>query len=379
MTPLLQRSRRALVTAAVLALGLGGLATVAAPTGAAAAPSGTPASSTPYHPGHVSPTDFSWKLTATGSTARLRGLSAVSSQVAWASGTEGTVLRTTDGGRTWQSVGPPGTEALQFRDIEATSARHAVIMSIGDTVDAFRLYVTDNGGATWTETFRNTEPTAFYDCMAFVTPSRGVAVSDPVDGKFRVIETRNAGRSWSIVDPAGMPAAKDGEFAFAASGTCVTATLGKLWLASGGVNPGRVFRSNDLGHRWAVTDTPVAGGPTAGIFSVRFRDWFTGIIVGGDYTVLAGDVANAAYSRDGGRTWQAARTNPGGFRSGSAWVGFSNVALAVGPSGSDVSLDAGRSWAGFDTGTFDSVECTAFGACWASGEQGRVATLAVSH
>src|SRR5204862_3614676 len=74
---------------------------------------------------------LSWELTPTGSTARLRGLSVVSRTVAWASGTGGTVLRTTDGGATWASVGPPGTSTLQFRDIEATSDRHAVILSIG--------------------------------------------------------------------------------------------------------------------------------------------------------------------------------------------------------------------------------------------------------
>lgn len=303
--------------------------------------------------------------------------------VAWASGTGGTVLRTTDGGATWASVGPPGTEDLQFRDIEATSARHAVILSIGEGTDS-RIYVTDDGGAHWAESFRNPDPAAFYDCVAFATPWHGLAMSDPVDGKFRIIETKDAGHSWSLVDPAGMPPAQAGEAGFAASGTCLTATLGRYWLGSGGADPGRVFRSNDAGHTWSVANTPLAGSPSAGVFSVRFRDWFNGIAVGGDYLAPTAGVANAAYSKDGGRTWKPATTPPGGYRSGSAWVApwatrWVPTAIAVGPTGSDVTRDGGRTWTGFDSGSFDSVECALDGACWASGEQGRVATLTMGR
>ena len=50
------------------------------------------------------------------------------------------------------------------------------------------------------------------------------------------------------------------------------------------------------------------------------------------------------------------------------------IAVAVGPTGSDVTLDQGRTWQGFDDGSFDTVDCAA-GACWASGEAGRAAYL----
>ena len=79
---------------------------------------------------------FSWVVTPTGTTAHFRGLSAVSAKVAWVSGytpTDGVVLRTTDGGTSWQSVGPPAAAGLQFRDIQAFDKDHAVIVSIGPT------------------------------------------------------------------------------------------------------------------------------------------------------------------------------------------------------------------------------------------------------
>ena len=43
-----------------------------------------------------------WRDLATGSDAQFRGLAPVTGKVAWVSGTEGTVLRTTDGGRRWK-------------------------------------------------------------------------------------------------------------------------------------------------------------------------------------------------------------------------------------------------------------------------------------
>ncbi len=164
--------------------------------------------------------EYSWELTPTGSTARLRGLSAVSERIAWASGSVGTVLRTTDQGATWQSVGPPGTSALQFRDIEAFDANTALILSIGTGTDS-RIYRTTDAGQTWTLVFQNTDPNAFYDCMAWFDKHRGLALSDPVNGRFRILATDDGGQTWHVVD-ADMPPALPGEFAFAASGQCIT-------------------------------------------------------------------------------------------------------------------------------------------------------------
>ncbi|MEJ3746821.1 oxidoreductase [Actinomycetes bacterium KLBMP 9797] len=319
-----------------------------------------------------------WEPSDTGVTARLRGLSVVSARVAWASGSAGTVLRTVDGGRTWRQVGPPGTADLQFRDIEAFSADRAVALSIGEG-EASRVYATSDGGRTWTETFRNDEPRAFYDCLAFFDHRRGLALSDPVDGRFRVAATADGGRSWRVLPGDGVPAAIEGEFAFAASGTClVTAERGGpwAWFATGGGASARVFASRDYGRTWRVSDTPVPSGPSAGIYSLAFRDPGHGIAVGGDFAVPASAPDGAAVSRDAGRSWTVAATVPGEYRSGAAWLPrTARAAVAVGPTGSDVTYDGGRTWTRFDTGSYDAVDCAPDGACWASGEQGRTARL----
>ncbi|CAL9525121.1 Ycf48-like protein [Actinosynnema sp. ALI-1.44] len=311
-----------------------------------------------------------WELRPTGVDARLRGLSAVSPRVAWVSGSAGTVLRTVDGGATWASVGPPGTADLQFRDIQAFDARHAVVLSIGPG-ESSRIYRTVDGGASWTEAFRNTDPAAFYDCVAFFDRWRGLAMSDPVDGRFRVLRTVDGGRTWAQVPESNFPPALPGEAGFAASGQCVATAGGRdAWIATGGGATARVLHSADGGWRWTVADTPLLSSPSAGVFAVAFRDPRHGLAIGGDYANPTGAVANLARSRDGGRTWSS-QSGPVGYRSGLAWHGSS--VIAVGPTGSDVSRDGGRTWWAFDGGSFDTVDCA--GVCWAAGEKGRVGVL----
>jgi photosystem II stability/assembly factor-like uncharacterized protein len=317
--------------------------------------------------------EYAWQLTPTGSTAGLRGLSAISADVAWASGSLGTVLRTVDRGATWQNVPPPGTSALQFRDIEAFDAQNAVILSIGSGTDS-RVYVTSDGGQSWTQTFTNDDPNAFYDCMTFFDRKRGLALSDPVDGRFRIIATKDGGRSWSVVQ-ADMPAALPGEFAFAASGQCIVSEGGKhAWFATGGGAESRVFRSDDRGESWEVTSTPVPSGPSAGIFALAFRNPRHGLVVGGDFAAPTVAPDAVALSDDAGATWRLATSPPGEYRSGAHWVTGREI-VAVGPTGSDVSYDRGNTWVRFDDGSFDTVDCATPRACWASGTQGRVAFL----
>ena len=320
---------------------------------------------------------YAWQETPTGSTARLRGLDAVSPRVAWASGSLGTVLRTTDRGRTWESIGPPGTESLQFRDIEAFDSRRAVILSIGPGADS-RVYWTSNAGRSWTLAWVNEEPDAFYDCMTFFDGRRGLALSDPVDGRFRLVETNDGGRSWRILD-AEMPPALPGEFAFAASGQClVSHGSRRAWFATGGGAEARVFRTEDGGRSWKVASTPVRSGATAGIYALAFRDSRHGLAIGGDFTTPTVAPDALALTSDGGRSWRLVADAPNEYRSGAAWLD-GRTAIAVGPTGSNVSTDRGRTWTLFDRGSYDTVDCTRGRTCWASGEQGRAAYLVVAR
>lgn len=318
----------------------------------------------------------SWQIRSTGTDEEFRGLSARSATKAWVSGENGSVQRTVDGGRSWKDVTPRQTDGMALRDIETFGHGRAVTLAIGTGEDS-RIYRTADGGRHWREVFRNQEPTAFYNCLAFSRNGTGLALSDPVDGRFQLARSTDRGRTWTPYSPDWMPTARDGEFAFAASGTClVSGPKGNYWFASGGVTHPRVFHSSNYGRTWSVRATDMRGGPSAGIYSLDFRTALRGVAVGGDFAAETDGSKAAARTRDGGRVWINSADPVGGYRSGVAYLpGAPGTIVAVGPTGSDVSTDGGRSWTTFDDDRYDGIQCAHDGACWGSGTDGRVARL----
>jgi photosystem II stability/assembly factor-like uncharacterized protein len=324
----------------------------------------------------IQPPLLHWEALTTGVTARLRGASAVTDRVVWASGANGTIVRTTDRGATWKMLTIPGTEKLDFRDIDAIDERTAYVLSIG-AGEASRIYKTVDGGATWRQQFVNHDPKAFFDAMAFWDAKRGIAVSDSVDGQFVIVETKDGGESWTHVPAAALPAALPNEGFFAASGTNVAVLPpNHVWFGTGAASEARVLRSSDGGRTWSVAKTPIAAGPSAGIFSVAFSDANHGVIVGGDYKVESAAIDNAAVTSDGGAHWTLVK-GLSGFRSVAARVAIGRTSfVAVGPSGADYSADGGRTWTpvagpGFHAFSAASGKLIGFGV----GEKGSAAAL----
>lgn len=326
--------------------------------------------------------DPEWQESVVDPGQSFRGLDAVDRRTAWigggssTAGGAGSVWRTTDGGETWEDVSPPGSEGLMFRDVEARSADAALVLAIGPG-EASRIYRTTDGGATWTETFRNPDPAAFYNCMDFFPGGkRGLAVSDPVDGKFRIISTDDGGQTWEVLPVDGMPDST-GEFNFAASGDCLVIRGGQAWFGSGGV-ASRVFHSTDRGLTWEASDSTIPAGEAAGVFGLAFKNPRVGVAVGGDFAAAEAGEDASAYTADG-RTWR----NGGDLEvlaEDAAWVpGRSHTLLSVGESGetagSHVSRDGGRSWTPFGDLGYHTLDCTTDGSCWAAGGGGRVALL----
>ncbi len=315
----------------------------------------------------------SWKHVDVNTSQGFRGLAAVDASTAWVGGSTGGVWRTVDAGKTWQKVGPELKKPLLFRDVEAVDADTAQILAIGPGRKS-RIYRTTDGGATWDRTFTNKDQDAFYDCMAmFPDGAHGLAMSDPVRGKFRIIRTEDGGLTWSEVSRKGMPPAVDGEFGFAASGTClVTAGDSDAYFASGG-GASRIFSSKDFGTTWVAAKSRIPAAEAGGVFSLAFKAKREGIAVGGDFTDPDNGRRMSAYGSR--KAWKPGG-DLGGYRSGVAWLpGEKPVAVAVGPTGSDITHDGGRTWTTFDADSFDAVMCATDGTCWASGADGAVAIL----
>jgi photosystem II stability/assembly factor-like uncharacterized protein len=319
-----------------------------------------------------------WTPEPSVTQARLRGLAVVNTKVVWASGTSGTFVRTDDGGITWKAGRVAGALDLDFRDVHAFDDRKAFLLSIGEGAKS-RIYQTEDGGAAWALRLQNQDPRVFLDALAFWDADHGIALGDPVDGRFTVLLTDDGGMNWKRSTSENMPHAKKGEGAFAASGTClVVAGERNAWFGTGGADHARVFRSVDRGQTWSVDETPIpAARASSGLFSLAFRDHNHGIAVGGDYNEPDKTGPVAALTLDGGRTWTLPKGKPpASYRSAIAYVqGASQpTAVAVGPTGSDLSTDGGESWSPLGKLGFHAVACSgSTDAAWGVGDNGLIA------
>ncbi len=322
-----------------------------------------------------------WQLQDARTTADLRGIDSVGDGVAWASGTDGTVLRTTDTGQTWQHCPtPPNADHLDFRAIQAFDQNTAIVMSSGKG-DLSRLYRTTDACQTWTLLFTNPDTEGFWDALRFESkhdaPRTGVLVGDPVNKKRVVFLSRDSGASWQRWDEGTYltetrckeraSVADEGEGLFAASNTSAFEFFGINFAFVTGGSSGSKFVYLDGGDadgmlpcriKLPAVSLPLAKGNTAGAFAMSAKEpssYFPieAMIVGGDYaspTATQGTAVFLSTKRgdplQGQSLFKATlpTTPPHGYRSAVAYDSTHNTWITVGPNGTDISTDDGRNW-----------------------------------
>lgn len=321
--------------------------------------------------------------------AGFRGVYAVGGGVAWASGTNGTVLRTEDAGYMWQACAvPPGAEKLDFRGIQAWDENTAIVMSSGPG-DQSRLYKTTDGCSHWTLLFTNPDKDGFWDAVKFVDRKQGYLLGDPVHGRFVMLKTEDGGRTWKQDMAAGLEVSGTEHVgAFAASNSsllagsrqAVTFGTGGAWLYTqtrqGAVDfsapPGTPIPMHE---QWTRARLPLTEDTeSAGIFSLGWREiterlgWATMVAVGGDYSKPEKTEGTAAFEGPDG--WTVAAKPPHGFRSAVVWDADAKAWIAAGTSGSDISYDDGKTWQPLDDGNWNAISLP-----WIVGPKGRIARL----
>jgi hypothetical protein len=324
-----------------------------------------------------------WLIQNSHTTAELRGIQSIGDGIAWASGNNGTVLRTTDDGDHWQPCATPtGAEALDFRGIQAFDANTAIVMSSGKG-DLSRLYKTTDACRSWKLVFANPDKDGFWDALRFSKPlptqlaeASGVLIGDPVAGTFAVFLTADSGETWRRWGRGGFgwkgncgerqPKASKDEALFAASNESVFHFFSSNFLfVTGGRSGTRLVYSNltdfDGPPCWISFSTvrlPLArASSSAGAFAVAAKNnaYFPLrlMVVGGDYTKPDESSGNAAFlsSKDGAHlplssyfTVTTPVAPPHGYRSAVAYDAPTNTWITVGPSGTDISTDDGLNW-----------------------------------
>jgi photosystem II stability/assembly factor-like uncharacterized protein len=323
-----------------------------------------------------------WEASSSGKTVSFRGVCAISAQACWVSGTKGIVLRTTDAGKTWESVGPANCESLDFRDIEAWDELTAVIMSSGEED---RIYRTEDGGKTWSLVFEHPNRAAFFDGFAFADTNTGWLMGDPIDGQLLILKTIDGGRTWTELPRERLPAIEAGEAGFAASGTNIAAISSDSFaIALGGAKPGdefersRIVSTKDDGVSWTVQIVPLRRSEAGGIFSICRLSTDSWAAVGGNYKQADVTSQTAALTRDGGISWKSVNaSSPSGYRSCVA-AGLDSsenpILITVGPNGTDTSRDQGETWQRAADEGFHALDFSPDRkAGWAAGSDGRIA------
>ena len=309
-----------------------------------------------------------------GVTSSLRGLAVVNDDVVWIGAPAGQVLRTVDGGAHWDVLTIDAAEGADLRSAHGFSADRALFFTAGQPA---RLFLTEDGGASFRTVWDDPTGNAFFDSLAFWNSEIGIAFSDPIPGGFLVLGTQDAGESWTRIP--GLPEPLEGEAGFAASDSSIaTAPNGCAWIGTGGGETARVLRTCEFGAEWDFVDTPMAAGtPGSGIFALAY----TGeklIAAGGNYEQADATDGNLAWSDDGGTSWDLPIAAPAGYRSDVAVLPLGdNSLIATGPNGTDISRNGGEIWTPWpDLPGHHAIAFSPSGRTgWAVGSDGRITRI----
>ena len=247
-------------------------------------------------PGPAAPDWESLSLTvmASGTDANLRGIAVWDEDNAWASGSAGTYVRTTDGGRTWHAGQIPGLEDRELRDIHLFGPGQALVMVVASPAELWR---SDDAGEHWRLVHRDDRPEMFLDSMDFWPNGRGLCFGDPVSGAFTMWVSDETGEVWSSVPPQALPVPHPDEAGFAASGTLVRCLPGGRALVATGGGAARILETLDYGVSWTAHDTPMAqGAATRGSFSLGVGPGGQALLVGGLSAEITFNLGNVLFS-----------------------------------------------------------------------------------
>jgi hypothetical protein len=302
-----------------------------------------------------------------GRQVSIRGLSAVSDQVIWCSGSKGSVVRSTDGGKSFAWITVPGYGQRDFRDIHAFNENAALIMGIGEPAVILK---TEDGGQSWQKVFEDSTKGMFLDAMDFDGKGKGTVIGDPIGGSLFQAFSTDFGASWQKA--ANKIKLGDGEAFFASSGTNIQGTGNKehpYLFVSGGT-------FSNLYYNGKVYLLPlVKGKESTGANSIACYGR-KAIIVGGDFKQSKDTNGNCILlNLRKEPVFTHALQPPSGYRSCVIYVS-KKILLSCGTSGVDISYDEGLHWKHFSDQGFHVVQKARKGkTIFLAGSDGKIACL----
>lgn len=305
-----------------------------------------------------------------------RGISVVNDNLVWVSGSKGTVLRTENSGKTWDTLNPKNYSSKDFRDIHAWNSKHAVIMSSGDSSV---LMETTDGGATWQLIYNDFREGSFFDAID-VRKNNIVLVGDAVGSQnpyvilidknrkthsFSTNYVSNSNNFWHF-------AQKSDTFTFfAASGSNVQwlhnnkfafIPVGRdssYFLSGKFSKKNKMKNMEDLKGQSCYlifeefSSMPFKKQKAGGAYSFLAINNKTMLTAGGSFYLPDSGHLASFYSTNAGKEWVASAASVSGYRSGLAYHPKAKICIATGPNGTDYSKDLGVNWSPTEIGGFN--------------------------
>lgn len=283
-----------------------------------------------------------WQTTELPGKNSLRG-SAINGKSLWVTGSENSVFRSTDLGKTWQDVSVKAKVVTDFRDIEVFDENTAIVMGVGSG-ELSMLYKTVDAGKSWQLLLSNKDKTGFFDSMDFWDNNTGLLLGDPVDGYYVLNKTTDGGKTFKRIQMSRLPTMQDKESAFAASGnTLIVAGRGKAWITTGGF-AASVYNSVDYGETWWRQAVPLhQKTQTSGGYALALNAKQQLFVLGGDYLHRSDQYTNIAMKV--GQKWVVPKNSNNGLRTAMSCIG--KICINTGMQYSDISYDDGVSWQTF--------------------------------
>jgi photosystem II stability/assembly factor-like uncharacterized protein len=316
------------------------------------------------------------QLLDSGYKASFRGLSVVSDEIVWVSGSNGTVGRSMNGGKDWKWITVKGFEKKDFRDIEAFSSTKAILLCIESPG---HILLTEDGGENWKTVYTDTAKKVFFDAMSFYDDQHGVLIGDPLEDKPYLLFTEDGGYTWNKPSSyAGLifvPQVSEGESFFAASGTNIIYLNKHNFICVTGGKKSRFFYNGDMYDLPLNQGKESTGANSIARWENRIPQKVRMMIAGGDFSAENTRDGNFLYSHDGGNTWKVPAIAPFGYRSCATFID-ENRAITCGTSGVDYSTDGGNTWKNISKIGFHVAQKAKKGSIvFLAGGRGRIAKL----
>ncbi|GAA4825170.1 caspase family protein [Algivirga pacifica] len=305
-------------------------------------------------------------------------VSVVNDSMVWASGNNGMIARTTDGGENWYANRMEEIHAFQFSDIIAFSEDQALVVS---ATNPARIYKTEDGGLSWKICYENTSGEVFLNGIIFWNEREGFVYGDPVDGQFLLLKTTDGGATWNQIQTA--PKALAGDIGFAGTGNNITVQGETIWMVAGGTQ-GSIFHSEDQGATWSRYALPKVADNfhKVALYSIEYADDQNAIVTGIAKGQQPGTRQQYSFKTgDGGESWKEMKAGEvTDLYYQITTIKDKRMMIAAGMKGIDYSTDQGKTWTKLNQKYYYTFEIAPSGKYgWVLGKNGRIQKLIFSE